>query len=73
MFSKLKFNHLLKIKQSYFQHLFDALSFSFISLKASFIFLIHGLYPDIFETKGGELIENIYLTIQKKKRELLNN
>ncbi len=67
------FQHLLKIKQSYFEHFKDAITYSYLSLQASIIFCIHGLYPDVLETKGGELIEKIHLRIQKKKLELLKN
>ncbi len=65
-----KFRHLERIRQTYKEHFEDALTYSFLSMKASCIFLIHSLYPDIYENEGGEIIKEINFRIEKKKRML---
>ncbi len=65
------FHHLLKAKQSYWSHLYDALGYSILSLKASFVFLVHGIYPDLWEWEGGLIIQKIFITIENKKRKYL--
>jgi hypothetical protein len=64
------FQHLKKAKQTYFEHFVDSTYFSFLALKASFIFLIHGIYPDSFEFEGGLIIKDLHKTIEDKKSKI---
>jgi len=61
----MKFNHLKENNQSYFTHFKDALFYSFCSLKASFCFLVHGLYPDMLIFTGSKEIEKLNLNLRK--------
>jgi hypothetical protein len=67
------FSHLLKINQTYFDHLIDALSFSVISAKACFYFFIHGIYPDIFEFNGSDEIKKLNEILIQKKLKLVTH
>jgi hypothetical protein len=60
-------SHLEDIQLSYLQHLQYALGYSFISFKASLIFMFHGLFPDCCIYTGSTMIKqlNERLTIQK--------
>ena len=42
------FKHLAFANQTYWQHFMDSIKYSFISLKASFYFFCHAVWPDIF-------------------------
>ncbi len=50
------------------EHFRDAITYSIMALRASCIFFIHGLYPDIYEKEGGELIKQIDYKIEQKKK-----
>jgi hypothetical protein len=63
------FQHLIRVKQDYWSHCFDAMSYSFMALKASFYFFVHAVYPDIFEFDGSreiEILNNILISKKKK-------
>ena len=65
----IKFCHLEKVNQNYLTHFNDAIFYSFISMKASFCFFIHSIYPDLFEFDGSQIIENLNnILIEKKKK-----
>ena len=51
--------HLEDVRMGYFTHLKNALYYSFESCTSGIIFLIHGLYPDIFVTTGSTKITNL--------------
>ena len=52
-------NHLESINLSYFSHLKIAFHHSFTSVKAAFVFFIHGIFPDCFETTGSDIITSL--------------
>ena len=54
------------MKQNYFEHGKDSLYYSYISGKASFYFLIHALYPDVYLTNGSKTINDLNATIMQK-------
>ncbi len=56
----MEFNHLILNEQTYFSHFKNSMLYSYISLKASFYFFIHGIYPDIFEFNGSKTIYTLY-------------
>lgn len=62
----MKFRHLQDINQTYLEHLKDSLWYSLFSLRACIVFLIHGIYPDIFETEGSDTIFHISGMIHEK-------
>lgn len=51
--------HLQKIGMGYFQHMYQAFLYSFTAFEAGIVFFIHGLFPDIFETTGSVIINNL--------------
>ena len=69
------FKHLAFVNQTYFEHFKDAIKYSFISLKASFLFFCHAFWPDIFIKTGSdtvhELSKNISEKYQKRIREII--
>ena len=44
---------------TYFEHMTGALYYSLLSLQASFAFLIHAFYPDIFTETGSNIINKL--------------
>ena len=60
------FKHLIKVNQSYCSHLTDAMKYSWHAQKASLYFLLHGLYPDAYETSGSTVIKELFKEIQSK-------
>jgi hypothetical protein len=60
------FYHLIKIKQGYINHFYDAFSYGCHSLQASFYFFIHALYPDLFDLKGSQKIFYLNNVLRKK-------
>jgi hypothetical protein len=52
-------DHPQRNNQSYFAHLCQAMVFSLLSLIASFTFLVHAIFPFVFQTEGGDVIQNI--------------
>ena len=62
------FSHLTRVKQTYWQHFFDAISYSFMAFKASVCFFIHAIWPDLFEFDGSNMIANLNAILVAKKR-----
>jgi len=70
------FKHLEKVNQNYFEHFIDSIRYFFYSMKASYFFLIHSIYPDFYETSGSgqihflhSMILDKYKKIEKEKEE----
>jgi len=63
-------SHLKYAKQTYFCHLKDTLYYSYLSTKASIIFIIHGLFPFILTHKGSEIIFKLNDNILEKKNNI---
>lgn len=55
----MKFQHLLKINQTYFEHMKNALTYSFTCQKASMFFFIHAFHPDKFVNDGSNTISHL--------------
>ena len=64
------FSHLTRVKQTYSQHFFDAIFYSFIAFKASAYFFVHAIWPDLFEFDGSNQIANLNTILADKKRQL---
>jgi|LauGreDrversion4_2_1035121.scaffolds.fasta_scaffold187137_1 hypothetical protein len=62
------FSHLTLVNQTYFEHFFDAMLFSFIAFKAFFYFFVHALWPDVFEFNGSREIEYLNNLLLSKRR-----
>jgi hypothetical protein len=56
----MEFKHLQETEQTYIFHFFNAMNYSYISLKASFYFFIHAFYPDFFQFDESKTIYNLY-------------
>lgn len=52
-------HHLTQVNQTYLQHFFHAMSYSFTSFKASLYFLVHAIFPDLFVFNGSREIEQL--------------
>ena len=59
-------NHLIKVRQPYKVHFKDALYYSMLSLKASYYFFVHAIYPDIYTNHGSNTINFLNYVIKKK-------
>jgi len=60
------FKHLSFVNQSYIAHFKDSIYYSTVSLKASFYFLCHALWPDIFVHSGSNAVITLSTTIKNK-------
>jgi len=63
-------DHLTRVKQDYWSHFFDAMSYSFTALKASFYFFVHAIYPDLFEFDGSREIHKLNDILVSKSKKL---
>lgn len=57
---KLFRDHPSSLGMTYFGHMFRALGFSFLLLYASFVCLIHSIFPFLFEHTASNIISLIY-------------
>jgi hypothetical protein len=62
------FQHLQEVKQSYFEHLQDTLSYCKYTLYATFCFFLHGIYPDIYTKEGSTTLRLILSKIDEKTK-----
>jgi hypothetical protein len=60
------FSHLKRVNQSYIEHFRDSFTYSLMCFKASFYFLIHSLWPDLYEFDGSLTIKKLINSIQEK-------
>lgn len=60
------FKHLVFANQTYFEHFYDAIKYSLISLKASIYFFCHAFWPDLFAKTGSDTIHSLSETIYEK-------
>ena len=65
-YNEIFFKHLDKVNQTYFEHLVDSMGYCGRALRSAFYFACHGIYPDIFETKGSETILELNNEIVEK-------
>ena len=66
------FRHLEQVDQTYSEHFKDAMRYSWRSLKCSFKFFIHALWPDVFKTDGSREVMELNETIREKKIDIFN-
>jgi hypothetical protein len=64
------FSHLTRVKQDYWSHCFDAISYSLIALKSSIYFFVHAIFPDLFEFDGSREIQKLNTILVNKKKQL---
>lgn len=62
------FKHLNNINQTYFRHFCDSVGYCGKSIKASFYFLCHAIWPDIFEFSGSDTINELSDILRFKLR-----
>ena len=60
-------NHLESVKMGYFSHMYHAFKYSLKSACASIIFVIHGIYPDVFTHMGYVLVKQVVDEIDDHK------
>ena len=60
------FKHLIKVNQSYCVHFKEAMKYSWHAQKASWCFLLHAFYPDVHETSGSTVVNELSKEIQLK-------
>jgi len=53
-------SHLNNVGESYFQHMRQALSFTWAMLTASLCCLIHAFIPSVFEKTGSRVVTRLY-------------
>ena len=58
-------SHLKFARQTYLQHLRDSFKYGLKSLKASFLFFVHGIFPEYF-THTSDLIFELNDIIKEK-------
>jgi hypothetical protein len=56
-------NHLINRNITYFQHIKRRFYYASISFYAGFVFIIHGIYPNLLENKGSNSIKKLYKII----------
>ena len=64
------YHHLTRVKQHYWEHFFDAISYSFMAFKASCYFFVHAIFPDLFEFDGSREIKNLNDILVSKSKKL---
>ena len=66
-----QFNHLNEKKLTYTQHFKTAVNMSYKMTYGGVSLLLHAIYPDIHETTGSKIIEDLYLEkiIRDKKED----
>jgi hypothetical protein len=73
----LRFKHLKDLNVTYNTHFKHSMSYSLQSLKASYYFFIHSIYPDIYKDKGSLSIKKLNNTLHenfiKYKNKDINN
>jgi hypothetical protein len=52
--------HLESVGESYFQHMFHALSFTLALLLGSLCCLVHAFLPFAFEKKGSQIVTRLH-------------
>jgi hypothetical protein len=58
-----RFIHLQILKVSYTKHFKHSMYYSFQSLKSSYYFFVHAIYPDYYTTNGSTTIKQLNETI----------
>jgi len=53
-------SHLNSVGESYFQHMRQALAFTWAMLTASLCCLIHAFVPSVFEKTGSRVVTRLY-------------
>jgi hypothetical protein len=64
------FIHLKQVNQSYVEHFYDGITYCGISLRASFYFFIHSLWPDLYEFDGSATIKELNAILDEKKQKI---
>lgn len=58
-----RFIHLQILNVSYTKHFKHSMYYSFQSLKSSYYFFVHAIYPDYYTTNGSTTIKQLNETI----------
>ena len=60
--------HPNKAKQTYAEHLGDAMGYSMVSIFAGLMFFVHGLFPFLFEFTGSDWVIRLSKVLQEKRK-----
>lgn len=52
-------SHLERANQTYSQHFKDSIYYSWLSLKSSFYFFFHAMYPNSFQSSGSDTVNHL--------------
>ena len=64
--------HPKKVNETYFQHFFKAMSYSFIFFILTIKSFIHAIFPFLFEYSVSDKIKKIYSILEKRKSESID-
>ena len=62
------FKHLSELNVSYTKHFKHSMYYSFVSLKSSYYFFIHAIYPDVYVTNGSTNIKALHNLINQNSK-----
>lgn len=65
------FEHLQFANQSYTEHFCDSITYCGKSLQASFYFLCHAIWPDVFQQSGSDTVHALSKVIRTKYKRRL--
>lgn len=60
--------HPNSVGETYFEHISNALYYSFMSAIASILLLIHAIFPFVLQGHGAKIVKHIYDEMSKNKR-----
>ncbi len=61
--------HPHSVGETYFEHMFKALKYSFILYYLFIVVMIHAFYPFLFTTTGSDEIERLHKELKGRKNE----
>lgn len=66
------FKHLAFADQTYYDHFCDSIKYSWRSLRASFYFFCHAIWPDIYIKAGSDSVHELSNIIREKYTNRIN-
>ena len=58
-----------QLNSNYFHHLWGAWKYGWNSLVTAIVFFVHGIFPEIWSSKGGYRIVEVHEKVQQAWRE----
>lgn len=63
------FQHLEDTQQSYWEHMKQAMKYSWLSLKSSACFFTHAFWPDMYQGTGSTIVSELNETIAEQRKQ----